>query len=52
VATALHILADRGLVDYHAPVATYWPEFAQNGKEKIAVRHVLSHSLGCTALPL
>ena len=45
-ATALHVLADRGLVDYDAPVATYWPEFAQNGKEKITVRHVLSHSAG------
>ena len=45
-ATALHILADRGLVDYHAPVARYWPEFAQNGKEAITVRHVLSHSAG------
>jgi CubicO group peptidase (beta-lactamase class C family) len=44
--TALHLLADRGLVDYDAPVATYWPEFAQNGKEGITVRHVLSHSAG------
>ncbi len=45
-ATALHLLADRGLVDYDAPVATYWPEFAQNGKEELTVRHVLSHSAG------
>jgi CubicO group peptidase (beta-lactamase class C family) len=45
-ATALHVLADRGLVDYDAPVAAYWPEFAQNGKEDITVRHVLSHSAG------
>jgi CubicO group peptidase (beta-lactamase class C family) len=44
--TALHLLADRGLVDYDAPVATYWPEFAQNGKEQLTVRHVLSHSAG------
>ena len=34
-ATCLHVLADRGLVDYQAPVSKYWPEFAQNGKEKI-----------------
>ena len=44
--TALHILADRGLVDYDAPVATYWPEFAANGKETVTVRHVLTHSAG------
>ncbi|MEZ5238778.1 MAG: serine hydrolase domain-containing protein [Microthrixaceae bacterium] len=44
--TALHILADRGLVDYDAPVAEYWPEFAANGKESVTVRHVLTHSAG------
>jgi CubicO group peptidase (beta-lactamase class C family) len=43
---ALHLLADRGLIDYDAPVAAYWPEFAQRGKEGITVRHVLSHSAG------
>jgi CubicO group peptidase (beta-lactamase class C family) len=46
VATAAHVLADRGLLDYDEPVATYWPEFAQNGKANITVRHVLSHSAG------
>ncbi|MEI2706380.1 MAG: serine hydrolase domain-containing protein [Ilumatobacteraceae bacterium] len=45
-ATAVHVLADRGLIDYDAPVAAYWPEFARNGKEAITVRHVLSHSAG------
>ena len=40
------ILADRGAIDLHAPVARYWPEFAQNGKEKVEVRHLLSHSAG------
>jgi len=44
--TALHRLADRGLVDYDAPVAEYWPEFAANGKEAITVRHVLCHEAG------
>ena len=29
--TAVHVLASRGLIDYDAPVARYWPEFAQNG---------------------
>ena len=31
-ATALHLQAERGLVDYQAPIATYWPEFGQAGK--------------------
>ncbi len=43
---ALHLQAEAGLVDYDEPVATYWPEFAQNGKEGVTVRHVLSHSAG------
>lgn len=46
MSTAAHVLADRGLLDYDAPVATYWPEFAQNGKAAITVRQVLSHSAG------
>lgn len=45
-ATLLHIYADRGLIDYDAPVADYWPEFGQVGKERITVRHVLSHQSG------
>jgi CubicO group peptidase (beta-lactamase class C family) len=43
--TAL-MLADRGDLDFHAPVATYWPEFAANGKEGVEVRHLMSHSAG------
>ena len=44
VSTVLHRLADRGLVDSGTPpVCTYWPEFAQAGKERVTVRHVLSH---------
>jgi CubicO group peptidase (beta-lactamase class C family) len=43
---ALHLQAEAGLIDYDERVATYWPEFAQNGKENITVRHVLSHSAG------
>ncbi len=30
--TALHILVDRGLIDYDDKVAQHWPEFAQAGK--------------------
>jgi CubicO group peptidase (beta-lactamase class C family) len=44
--TLLHILADRGLVDYDDRVADYWPEFAQAGKEEITIRQVMSHQSG------
>lgn len=40
------MLADRGELDFNAPVATYWPEFAANGKAGIEVRHVMSHTAG------
>src|SRR3954447_22180692 len=43
------VLADRGELDVYAPVATYWPEFAANGKENIEVRHLLSHTSGVSA---
>jgi CubicO group peptidase (beta-lactamase class C family) len=45
-ATSAHILADRGLVDLEAPVADYWPEFAQNGKAETKLRHIISHNCG------
>lgn len=40
------VLHDRGLVDVDAPVADYWPEYAQAGKDKTLVRHLLDHSSG------
>jgi len=43
---AFNMLIDRGLVDPGAPVARYWPEFAQNGKAKLPVRYVLDHRAG------
>lgn len=39
-------LAERGELDLDAPVATYWPEFAANGKAKVPVRALLSHRVG------
>ncbi|WP_326725127.1 beta-lactamase family protein [Streptomyces sp. NBC_00243] len=45
-ALCAHILADRGLLDFDAPVAAYWPEFAAAGKESVLVRHLLSHRAG------
>lgn len=49
-ALCLLLLADRGEVDLHARVARYWPEFAQNGKEAVEVRHFLSHSAGLSGM--
>ena len=45
-ALAMLVLADRGELDLYAPVATYWPEFAAQGKEGVEVRHVMSHTAG------
>lgn len=45
-ATCLHMLADRGQLDFNAPVASYWPEFGANGKEAITVAMVVSHQAG------
>jgi CubicO group peptidase (beta-lactamase class C family) len=39
-------LVERGELDVYAPVAKYWPEFAQNGKADIEVRHLMSHTSG------
>lgn len=43
---AVLMLVDRGLLDVYAPVAKYWPEFAANGKDRIELRHLLSHTSG------
>jgi len=40
------LLADRGELDYSAPVARYWPEFAAAGKSSIEVRHLMGHTSG------
>ncbi|MEW2402423.1 serine hydrolase domain-containing protein [Streptomyces sp. NPDC046862] len=49
-ALCAHILADRGLLDLDAPVAAYWPEFAAAGKERVLVRHLLSHRAGLSGM--
>lgn len=43
--TAL-LVADRGELDFDAPVARYWPQFAANGKAQIKVSHLMSHAAG------
>jgi CubicO group peptidase (beta-lactamase class C family) len=40
------MLADRGELDFDATVATYWPEFAANGKEGVLVRNLMGHTAG------
>lgn len=45
-AVCVHMLSQRGLIDYDAPVARYWPEFAAKGKAAITVRDILAHRAG------
>jgi len=40
------MVADQGELDFDAPVAKYWPEFAANGKAGVKVSHLMSHSAG------
>jgi CubicO group peptidase (beta-lactamase class C family) len=49
-AICAHRLADKGLLDFDAPVVRYWPEFAQAGKARIPVRYLLSHRAGLAAV--
>src|SRR5260370_10894408 len=49
-ALALALANSRGYFDYEAPVARYWPEFAQNRKESITIRQLLAHEAGLAAI--
>ena len=49
-AMTLAVAHSRGWLDYDELVCTYWPEFAQNGKERITVRQLLAHQAGLFAL--
>lgn len=49
-ALCAHRLADQGKLDFEAPVATYWPEFAAAGKGKIPVKYLLNHKSGLAAI--
>ena len=51
IATLVHILVARGVLDYDAPVARAWPAFGAQGKEGITLRHVLTHRSGIPQLP-
>ncbi len=50
-ATVVHVLAERGVLDYDTPIAELWPEFGAHGKGKATVRHALSQSVGVPGLP-
>jgi CubicO group peptidase (beta-lactamase class C family) len=47
---AVALAASRGLLDYDAKVADYWPEFAQAGKDTVTVRQLLGHQAGLVAI--
>jgi CubicO group peptidase (beta-lactamase class C family) len=49
-AMTLAIAHSRGWIDYEERVATYWPEFAQHGKQTITVRQLLAHQAGLFAI--
>lgn len=50
-ATALHIQAERGLIDYEQPISRYWPEFGARGKDKATIRDALTHRAGIPLMP-
>jgi CubicO group peptidase (beta-lactamase class C family) len=49
--TVVHVLAERGILDYDTNIAELWPEFGAHGKEGATVRHALSQSVGVPGLP-
>jgi len=50
-ATVVHVLAERGALDYDLRIAEVWPEYAEHGKGGTTLRHALSHAAGVPALP-
>jgi CubicO group peptidase (beta-lactamase class C family) len=44
------MVVDRGLLDLDAPIARYWPEFAQGGKAEVTVRDAFTHQAGVPGL--
>ena len=49
-AICVAMLAQRGALDFDAPVATYWPEFAAQGKQTLTVRQMMSHQGGLVSV--
>lgn len=50
-ATCIHLLAERGQLEYDTPIAHYWPEFGQQGKERATLRDALTHRAGVPQMP-
>ncbi len=50
LATLVHCLVSQGLLDYDTPIADYWAEFANNGKEHITLRQLMSHQANLFAI--
>jgi CubicO group peptidase (beta-lactamase class C family) len=50
-AVALWQQIERGRLTLDEPVATHWPDFAQQGKERVLIRHILSHCGGFPTTP-
>jgi CubicO group peptidase (beta-lactamase class C family) len=49
-AITVALARSRGWLDFDVPVASYWPEFAQNGKDRLTVRQLLAHQAGLCAI--
>ena len=50
-ASCLYMLKERGKIAYDDLVSKHWPEFAQNGKETVTIRHILTHRGGFPQTP-
>jgi CubicO group peptidase (beta-lactamase class C family) len=49
--TAIHILAEKEIIDYNAPITQYWPEYGKHGKDETTVAQALSHQTGIYKRP-
>lgn len=49
--TLVHVLAERGVLDYDMPIVALWPEFGAHGKQHATIRHALTHSAGVPGVP-
>ncbi len=50
-ATIIHLLAERGKLDYDQKICDFWPEFGVNGKENATIRNALNHTIGIPQMP-
>jgi CubicO group peptidase (beta-lactamase class C family) len=49
--TVVHVLVERGVLQYDHPIVDLWPEFGAHGKQGATLRHVLTHSIGVPGVP-